>query len=77
MTGAPSNTQLDQEPYLELCRRCTYKINIKIIQQAISKILQTCYLAILQFVKTPIQNGGINSKFYFEIIVESVQSSQR
>lgn len=43
MAGAPCLTQLDQEHYLDLYKRCTYKINMKIMQQPVHKILQTCY----------------------------------
>lgn len=44
MPGTPDYTQLDQECYLELWRRCSYKTNIKKVQYAIPKILQACYL---------------------------------
>ena len=41
MTGNPDWTQLDQECYLELWKSCICKLNIKKIQHAILKILQT------------------------------------
>ena len=47
MAGTIDHSQLDQECYLELSKRCTYKLDIKIIQHAIPKILQICYLGIL------------------------------
>ena len=74
MVGATDHTLLDWECYLELWsvikNSSSYKLNIKKIQHAIPKILQTCYLVLSASLNTPYQNSETNSELNFEIIVE-------